>query len=149
MLFDPFSDPRLFAPFHALRGLQRELERNVLARGTALPSPLALQLFTRDDALLLRAPLAGVDPKDVTLEVDGDVLTLAGQFTDEPEAAGATARHLERPRGRFSRTLQLPFEVDAARVVARLEHGLLEVELPRLHKQAPVKIQVLSEARKN
>jgi HSP20 family protein len=127
MLFDPFSEPLLFAPFQALRGLQRELERRALAQGNG---PI-FQLFTRDDALLLRTPLAGVDPKDVTLEVDGDVLTLTGQFGDEPEAAGATAQHLERPRGRFSRTLHLPFEVDAARVAARMEHGLLEVELPR------------------
>lgn len=147
MPFDPFSDPRLFAPLRALRGMQRELERLALADGTGRSSAMAFQLFARDGALLLRTPLAGVNAEDITLEVDGDVLSLAGQFADEPEAASATAQHLERPRGRFARTLHLPFEVDPARVAARLEHGLLEVELPRLEKAAPVKIPVASAAR--
>ena len=49
----------------------------------------------------------------------------------------------------FTRTLRLPFEVDAARVEAKLERGVLEVVLPRLVKNPPVKIQVLSEGKRN
>jgi HSP20 family protein len=99
--------------------------------------------------LLLRTPLPSVEAKDISIEVDGNVLTLAGQFAPEPDEAAARARHVERPRGCFSRTLHLPFEIDAARVKARLEHGVLEVEMPRLQKTPPVKVEVLPEPARN
>jgi HSP20 family protein len=110
---------------------------------------MACALYARDNALLLRTPLPGVEAQNISLAVDGNAVTLEGEWPNTPEAEQATAQHLERPRGKFSRTLRLPFEIDAGRVQARMQNGVLEVEIPRLEKTPPVKIQVLSEGRRN
>ena len=149
MLFQPRLERRFVSPFRALQEIQAEFERMLAAPDAAGSRPMAFALYTRDDGLLLRAPLPGVESKDLTLEVDGDVLTLAGRFEDEPETAKAGARHVERPRGSFKQTLHLPFEIDPARVQAKLERGVLEIVLPRLVKNPPVKIQVLPEGERN
>jgi len=149
MLFDPRSSRPSFSALDALRGMQAEFERLLSESGPGRSTPMAFALYRKDDALLLRTPLPGVEAKDLALEIDANVLTLSGRFQEDPEAEAARARHVERPRGRFSRTLHLPFEVDAARVQARLERGVLEVEIPRLEKTPPVKIQVLSSAKRN
>lgn len=149
MLFEPRADQRFLSPFLALRDIQAEFARLLAEPDPRRSNTMAFALFTREDGLLLRTPLPGVEPGNIKLEVDGNALTLTGRFEQEPESDKALAQHLERPRGSFTRTLRLPFEVDAARVEARLERGMLEVAIPRLQKNPPVKIQVLSEGQKN
>jgi HSP20 family protein len=149
MLFEPLASRRFLSPFLALRGIQAEFERMLGEAGTEGSSSVALALYKRDNGLFLRAPLPGVAPEDIAIEANGNTLTLSGRFPDEPEAEKAVARHVERPSGSFSRTLRLPFEIDAARVEAKLERGVLEVTIPRLQENPPVKIQVLSEGKRN
>lgn len=148
MLFDPFADAPFRSPIEALRSIQQQFER-LLDQGPARSTPMAFALFRNEGGLLLRTPLPGVEARDIALEIDGNAVTVSGEWPGEPELDGARARHVERPRGKFTRTLRVPFEVDAARVKARLERGVLEVEIPRLAKNPPVKIQVLPEANRN
>jgi HSP20 family protein len=152
MLFDPI-DPRFFSPLQALHSMQEEFERLFHEPGVQ-PAPIAFALYRREngtseDGLLLRTTLPGVEAKDIALDIDGQAVSLSGAWPLEPESESALAKHIERPRGRFTRTLRAPFEIDAARVQARFERGVLEVELPRLQKNAPVKIHVLPEAKRN
>lgn len=149
MPFDPFPNQAFLGPIQALKSLQAEFARLIGEPGAGRSTPLAFALYQREGSLLLCTPLPSVEAKDISIEVDGNVLTLAGQFTAEPDEASASARHVERPRGCFTRTLHLPFEIDAARVQARLENGVLEVEMPRVQKTPPVKIQVLPEPTRN
>lgn len=148
MLYHSPADP-LSSPFQLLHELQSEFALLLGEAQLDRPSRQAFTLVRREDGLLLRALLPGVDAKDVALEADGSTLTISAKFPGEPEDESAVQQRIERPRGSFSRTLQLDFDIDAARVQARLERGVLEVELPRLAKNPPVKIQVLPEERRN
>jgi HSP20 family protein len=141
MLFHRLADPRFAAPFQALRSMQAELERLIADPSPARSTP-PFALYTNDSGLLLRTPLPGVEASALTLEIEGDALTLSGRFTEVSGVENAVAKHVERPRGEFRRTLRLPFEADAARVEARLERGVLEIQIPRVAKPAPVKIAV-------
>jgi HSP20 family protein len=129
--------------------MQAEFSRLLGEPAQVRSTPLAFAFYEREGALLLRTPLPGLEAKDLTLEIDANLLTLTGEFAPESAEPAAAAKHVERPRGCFTRTLHLPFEIDAARVQARLEHGVLEIELPRLVKTPPVKIQVLADTKKN
>jgi HSP20 family protein len=149
MFFDPFQDPAVVGPIRALRNLQAEFARRLAEPESVRSTPLAFALFRREDRLLLRTPLPSVEAKDISVEVDGNVLTLSGQFAVEPEEAQAIAHHVERPRGCFTRTLHLPYEIDPSGVRARMEKGVLEVEMPRLQRTPPVKIQVQPEPTRN
>ncbi len=145
MLFATQADPRFLSSFRALRELGRLIAEPEPVRGTLG----GFALYTRDDAVLLRTALPGVEAKDLTIEVKDDTLTLAGHWPSEPEGETALAEHVERPRGEFRRSLRLPFEIDASRVQARLERGVLEIELARQPEPAPVKIQVVTAGQKN
>jgi len=126
------------SPLEPVPMLLRSLVRDDAPSRSA--SPFAV--YSSPDALLLRAALPGVDPKDLVLELEDDVLSVSARVAEEPASSGALAAHRERRGGSFSRCVRLPFEVDAARVEARLERGVLEVRIPRLPKAPPVKIQV-------
>lgn len=124
------------------------LQQTLAGPGSAPSTAMAFALFRRADGWLLRTPLPGLGADAITLEVDGNALTLAGTW---PEVApeGARARHVERPRGPFRRTLRVPFEIDVERVHARVERGVLEVELPRRAQAAARRIVVLGEGARN
>jgi len=149
MRFDPLpvSSPSMQAMFQ-FWSLQPTLERLLADQGAARSTSMAFALYQRAEGWLLRTPLPGVAASAIMLEIDGNALTLSGVWPPD-ESAGARSRHLERPRGAFRRTLRVPFEIDAARVRARVEHGVLEVELPRRARSGPVKVQVLSESTRN
>src|SRR5262245_34297917 len=149
LLFDPRFELDPFQPFQALRRMQDHWEQLFGAPAFGRPASLPFALFSKDDALLLRTPLPGVEAQDVALEVDGNTLTLSGEWPGEPEGSPAALEHAERPRGKCSRTLQVPFDIDAGRVQARMVRGVLEVEIPKAPGATPTKIQVLPEGKRN
>jgi HSP20 family protein len=92
-------------------------------------------------ALGLRAWVPGLTDKDLTLTLNQDVLTLAGERrTDVP--AGATAIRRERPSLKFSRSFALPVKVDAEKVTAVVKQGILSVTLPKIPESQPRQIAV-------
>lgn len=134
----------------ALEALLRfwSLQQTLGGSSAGNSSPMAFALYRREDGFVLRTPLPGLAAEAITLEVDGNALTLAGVW---PEVApeGTRAGHVERPRGPFRRTLRVPFEIDAERVTARVERGVLEVLLPRRGRTSPRRITVLTEGTRN
>ena len=79
----------------------------------------------------VRAELPGVRAEDVRLEVTGRQLTLAGEKRAEKEEKRAGCRYSERQYGAFQRLVQLPAEVDADRVEATYQNGVLTIRLPK------------------
>ncbi len=148
LLLDPPIEPRFVTPSRALRAMHRELGRWFELPFTAPSSVPPLALYSRKDGLLLRSPMPGVDASALELQIDGDLLTLSGEWRAEPADAELVPSRRERPRGRFTRTLRLPYEVESSGVEARLERGVLEVKLPRAEKSRPIQIQVRSEEKK-
>jgi len=142
MLFESLAPTGFLTPLQTLRALHGEMERLFGAPGREAAGADTFALYTRENEMLLRAALPGVRASDLELEIHDDVLTLKGRILEEPELERAAARHLERPRGTFSRALRLPFEVDAERVEAHLERGVLEVRLPRAARATPRRIQI-------
>jgi len=119
------------------------LLRSGVAEGSdALPgswSP-AVDVLETDDAFVLYAELAGVERTDVDLTVEGRRLELSGRRPPLP-ADRAFAR-MERSYGRFRRVFELPAEVDADRIAAALERGILRVELPKRVPTRPGRIPI-------
>lgn len=106
----------------------------------ALEFPLLNAVSTQDDIVVM-AEIPGVDPKALDISIVGDTLTLRGERRGQVSDNDNCIRR-ERMAGSFSRTLELPFRVDAAKVNARCEHGILHLTLPRAEKDKPRKISV-------
>jgi HSP20 family protein len=134
--------PRLgFDPFLELRRLQSEMNRVFSGFSPAFRDFPPVNIWLGDNSVVVTSELPGVTANDVTLNLQDDVLTLEG--TRRPaEEQGVNWQRRERAYGTFSRAVQLPFRVDANKVRAHFNNGILEVELERLEADRPKKIEI-------
>jgi len=126
--------------------MQREMERlfgEVLPRRfRTAPDYPALNVWTNDVSALVTAELPGLEAKDVEISVVGNTLTLSGTRAAETLPENARFHRRERGCGEFTRSIELPFPVQAEKVEARLEKGVLQITLPRAEEDKPRKITV-------
>ena len=102
-----------------------------------------INLYEDRDTLYVEALAPGVDPASFDLTVADNKLTITGEKRRLPDDVKPEALHRsERSTGRFTRTVDLPFEVDAHQVNANYQHGLLLVMLPKAEKARPKQISV-------
>jgi HSP20 family protein len=125
------------SPFLTLHREMNRLFDDVFNRfDTGMPSVFGgmaawpnLELNATEKELRISAELPGLDPKDVEVLVEGDVLTIRGEKKSETEDK---SRHFsERYYGRFERSLRLPFEVQDDKADASFKNGVLTVTLPK------------------
>ena len=105
-----------------------------------LPS---IDLIDRDDHVLVRAEMPGVDKKDLNVSISENALTIKGETQrEEKEETGAYFRH-EISRGTFERSITLPTNIDASKLNATLTDGVLEVTVGKAEgaKRRSVKVQ--------
>jgi HSP20 family protein len=69
--------------------------------------------------------------QDLDVRVDGDVLTISGERKSEQNRNERDYHVMERSRGRFQRSIQLPFSPNPDEVRAEVRHGVLEVRIPK------------------
>ena len=139
-------------PLRDLLGLKERMNRlleAILRRGDFSPEgpsgwtpPIDLQ--EDRDEFVLTSEVPGVRRDDLTLRVEGGIVTVEGRRPLEKKARSAL--RIERPYGSFLRTIHLPVPVDENRVTARLHLGVLEVTLPKSAgaRARPIKVQVRS-----
>lgn len=121
-----------------IAALRREMDR-IFDQfwGTETKSPdygvwiPALDIADKGDALVAKVELPGVDPKDITVGVDENVLTLNGEKKYEKEEKDERHYRMERSMGTFTRSITLPVSVDATNVTALFKNGLLTIRLPK------------------
>lgn len=101
-----------------------------------------VDIFEDAAGLKIVAELPGVRPEDVKLSLEHNVLTIRGEKQQAAEEQTEKVHRYERTYGNFERTFALPTTVDADRIEARYEHGLLTVELPKVERAKPRQIEV-------
>ena len=102
---------------------------------------VAVNVWENDDVWLLEAELPGVAPDQLDISVLNDELTISIEHP-ESQVDGATYYRRERPRGKSSRTLQLPSAIDASGVKADLKRGILTLTLPKSEATRRRRIEV-------
>lgn len=121
-------------------GMGAYLEPSFLP-GVGLQRFPQVNLAQDKDSVYVEVLVPGVDAKDLKLTVMRGVLTLSGERKDETDTQKTWHRR-ERGHGRFMRTLDLPCDVDADKVVAKFSNGVLLVTLPIQEQAKPKKISV-------
>ncbi len=102
----------------------------------------ALDLHQDKDSLFVHAELPGMTKEDVTLSLHDGVLTLSGERRQTPADSEKTTLRNERFFGGFERSITLPTPVDATRVSAAYENGILTVTLPKAEAAKPRQIEI-------
>jgi HSP20 family protein len=130
-------------PFLEMRRVQQEMNRRLtgLTSETAQEFP-PINLWIGENSVAVTAELPGLSPEEVEVTVSESTLTLKGPREAAAENENLAWHRRERPYGRFSRTVQLPFRVDLDQVQARFANGVLEIELHRPEADRPKKIQI-------
>jgi HSP20 family protein len=102
----------------------------------------AMDLAETDDDLVLTADLPGMSEDDIAIEVRDGVLAISGERRDTHHESGHGYHRAERSFGRFSRTLSLPRGIDAQRVSAKFDQGVLEVHIPKPEERKPFRVRI-------
>ncbi len=83
----------------------------------------------------IRAELPGIKKEDLDIDIENDFLKINAKKIDETKEEEKNYKHSEFSYGEFSRTIQLPEEIDIERTEAKLEHGVLMINAPKIHKE--------------
>ena len=102
----------------------------------------AVDIYEKDGNIVLKAELPGVDPKDVDVRVENNLLTLRGERKFENEVKRDSYHRVERSYGSFSRSFTLPSVVDTANIRAEYRDGVLHMTLPKREEAKPRQIQI-------
>jgi len=143
----PFNNP-IWNQLQSLQAEMNNLYDRVTGDGRRLfglaPSFPAVNVWEETDALHVEAELPGLNLTDLEIYVTGgNQLTIKGQRKQMPLEKGVWHRE-ERTYGEFSRVLTLPYPVDADKVDARFDNGVLRITLPKHEAARPRKIAVKS-----
>lgn len=103
----------------------------------------AVDIFERDEMTVIVANMPGVEPRNVDVTLERQVLTLRGQTTPyAPE--GYRRLSSEYRTGDYMRVFQLSDDIDQSEIKAELKNGVLRLELPRAAETKPKKIAIKS-----
>jgi HSP20 family protein len=136
---------RTFRDFDRLRREMDDLY-GALSGGT-LPMPSAgvfpLSNVTEDnDNYYVRAELPGVKSEDLDIQVTAKGVSIAGERKIPVEGNNVKYHRREREAGKFSRLINLSDDIDVDKVDAKLENGILTMNIPKAEKSKPRQIAV-------
>jgi HSP20 family protein len=102
----------------------------------------SMDLVETDEHFVLRADLPGLTEADVSIELEDNVLTVAGERKAEREDKEEGFYRMERSFGQFRRSLTLPEGVDADQIAATFDKGVLEVRIPKPEERKPRRVAI-------
>ena len=102
----------------------------------------AVDVRETSEAVVVTADLPGVDPEQIKLHIEENVLTVEGERTDEKETTEGEVHRTERFHGTFRRTIRLSQHVDTDGIKAEYRHGVLSITCPLKEEAKPREIQV-------
>ena len=147
------GDITKWEPFGGVSRLRREMDRlfeDFFGPRRGLPVPLEgewappLDVAETADQVVVKAELPGMDPKDINITMTGDLLTIKGEKKSEREETKESYHLVERSYGSFARTVTLPAAVDADKIDAKYEKGVLTITCPKKEVVKPKAIEIKS-----
>lgn len=103
---------------------------------------LLLDVYQDEKNIYIKSTIAGVEPDDIDIAVNHDMLTIRGQRSSETEVDEADYFYHECYWGNFSRSIILPVEVRTDKIEAEFKNGVLKITLPKMERQRSIPIKV-------
>ena len=124
---DRMFDDSFFAPFR---------------RDELVDWGLPLDVIEQGDNFLVKASIPGIDPKDLEITLENDVLCIKGETKSEKEENTERYHLRERRVGRFGRTVSFPMRVNGEAVNADYKDGVLTLTVPKAEEVKPRRINI-------
>ncbi len=137
-------------PFREFSTLQDRMNRLFReTQGNSQEEPLtsssfapAVDVYEDEHNVTLKIEVPGIEEKDIDVRIENNTLTVHGERKIEKEEKEENYRRVERQYGSFTRTFNLPPTVDAEKVQADYDKGVLKVTLPKKAEAKPKQIKV-------
>jgi HSP20 family protein len=140
---------RTLAPFRGVSTLQEQINRlfNDAFESTSQESNLttwapAVDIFEGEHELVVKADLPDVDPKDLDIRVENNILTIRGERKFEKKQENGDYLRVERAYGSFSRSFSLANTVNTEAIKADYHNGVLTLNVPKREEAKPKQIKV-------
>lgn len=145
-------------PLHRFSEMEKYLDE-YLQRGWFRPFPMKwpaweggdsshdtktpkVDVIDRDDEVVIKAELPGVDKKDIDVSVTNNTVIIKGHTSHEEKEEKGDYCRCEITRGSFQRTMALPSNVDEENAKASFKNGILKLRLPKVKKSRRNKVEI-------
>ena len=123
--------------------LERAMNRFLDMESEPLPSGFPLDVIENDMEYIVKASVAGFDPEKIEITYDDNTLSIKGEIQEENADAQEAKYHIrERSYGSFYRSISMPGVIDAEKITADTDNGILVVHLPKKPETQPKKISI-------
>ena len=140
---------RLELPFRGVTTLQDQVNRVIgdLVGRTGEESNLtpwapAVDIYETEHELVVKADLPDVNPQDLDIHVENNILTIRGERKFENKVKEENYLRMERSYGSFSRTFSLANSVNSEAIKADYQNGVLTLTIPKREEAKPKQIKV-------
>ncbi len=126
--------------------VDRMVNEGVVSRGReegsweGRPLRLALDAYSDEEAIMVKASVPGIDPETVEITFEKDTLTIRGELHRAEEGVNYLLR--ERPFGPFERTVTVNTPINTDKINAEFDNGELTIRLPKSEAVKPKVIEV-------
>jgi len=131
-------------PFRELDRLTQQVFGSAANGSWSRPTPMPMDAYRVGDQFVVSFDLPGVDPAAIELDVERNVLTVKAERRPAALDENVEMQVAERPTGVFSRQLFLGDTLDAERIEAGYEAGVLTLRIPIAERAKPRKISITS-----
>jgi HSP20 family protein len=133
-------------PLHEMLSMRDAINRwsDLAEWDMPLTRGLPVDVVETDDEYVVKASLPGINPDDIEITYDQNILTIKGEVKSEDESEDGRYHVRERRYGSFCRNLRLPAAIDAEQIDASYENGVLKLKLPKSEEAKPKRIEVKS-----
>jgi HSP20 family protein len=143
--WDPFND------LISIQDKMNKLFEDTMSRGGSLRGDEDLQMtqwappvdiYETENEIILKAELPEVDKKNVTINIENNILTLAGTREFEKETKKENYHRVERSYGSFKRSFTLPATIDQEKIDASFSNGVLKITMIKKEESKPKQIEI-------
>lgn len=139
-----------YNPFKDLRAMQEEMNHLLdlawnresgeeLTDGVWQPP---VDIYEKDSAVIIKAEVPDIDQKDIEVRIENGTLTLRGERRHNSDIKRENYHRVERYYGTFQRSFTLPQSIDAEKIEAACDRGVLTITLPKIDEVTPKQIKV-------
>ena len=140
---------RLELPFRGVTALQEQINRvigDMVGRtgeeSNLTPWAPAVDIYETEHELVVKADLPDVNPQDLDIRVENNILTIRGERKFENKVKEENYLPIERSYGSFSRTFSLANSVNSEAIKADYQNGVLTLSIPKREEAKPKQIKV-------
>ncbi len=150
------GSPMVWNPFREMEQMERMMDeafgrpiiRRRLPEEEFIWSP-AIEMYEKDNNYIVRMELPGIKPEDVDISVSGETLTVKGQRNPPEDIKDEAYQLCETCYGNFTRSITLPESVNADKIEANFENGILDIRIPKAEEAKPKQIKIQSKSKQS